>query len=227
MDKFGYISLSLLMLPIWIYIYTKAKWLRLRMRNIGIYAGIITVIAEPIFIADYWTPPPLFDIKGFYAIEDFAFSFLSAGIAIAIYNYLFKIKYKVVYPRRKKFSLILSIATLASFVLFNMLFDYNSIFTFCYSLIVGTLIMIIFRRDLFIPALVSGIIMTIILATIYMIVFNLFLTSYWYTHWKLIGTSYDYYIFNIPWTEYLYYFSIGFFISILYDFASGTAKTKT
>jgi len=226
MDNFGYISIALLLFPIWFYIYMKAKWLRLRMRNLGIYLAILAILFEPLFIADYWNPPPLFGIEGFYAIEDFIFVVISTGIAIAIFNFSFSIKYVKYYKRRKKLSLILSIGIIASFLVLNQFFEVNSIFAFCYSVLVANIIIYTIRPDLIIPSLFSGIVSMVIIISMYLIIFNLFLASYWELHWRLAGTKYEYYIFNIPWTEYLYYFSIGTYISILYDFASGTAKSK-
>lgn len=225
-DKFGYIGISLLMLPLWIYIYIKAKWLRKRMRSIGVYLGIVTVIVEPLFIIDYWNPPPLFEIDGFYSIEDFIYSFLWSGITIAIYNFVFTIKYKELYPKRKKLALFLVSSTFLFFIFMSMVLNYNTIFVLSYSLIVVSLFMIFFRKDLFIPALYSAVFITAFFTIIYTFIFNIFLTSYWSSYWKLVDTPYEYYILGIPWTEYLFYFSVGFFISILYDFASGTAKDK-
>lgn len=226
MDNFGYIGISLLMLPLWIYIYVKAQWLRKRMRSIGVYLGILTIVVQPIFINDYWNPPSLLGIDSFYAIEDFMFGFILMGIAISIYNYIFKIRYTKKYVRRKKLSVILSLGIFFFFIFMTTILNYNSIFVLSYSLIVVALFIIYVRRDLFIPALFTAIFILLFLTIIYLLLFNLWLTSYWDSYWKLIGTPYEYYILGIPWTEYLFYFSVGFFISILYDFASGTAKDK-
>jgi membrane-associated HD superfamily phosphohydrolase len=197
------------------------------MRNLGIYLAILAIIFEPLFIADYWNPPPLFGIEGFYAIEDFLFVVVSTGIAISIFNFSFSIKYVKKHKRRKKFSLLLSLGIIVSFLLLNQLFEYNSIFAFCYSVLMASLIIYVVRPDLILPSLFSGIVSMLIILSIYVIIFNLFLTSYWESYWRLAGTDYEYYILNIPWTEYLYYFSIGTYISILYDFASGTAKSRS
>ena len=226
MDKFGYIGISLFMLPLWLYIYINAKWLRKRMRSIGIYLGILTVVVQPIFIMDYWNPPSLLGIDNFYAIEDFLFGFILMGIIISIYNYIFKIKYIKKYVKRKKLAVVFSVGIFLFFILMTTFFKYNSIFVLSYSLLGVACFMIFLRRDLFVPALFTGMFVLFFITLIYMIVFNLFLISYWNSYWKLVGTSYEYYILGIPWTEYLFYFSVGFFVSILYDFASGTAKDK-
>jgi len=226
LDNFGYLSIALLLLPIWLYIYLKAKWLRLRMRNLGIYLAILAILFEPLFIADYWNPPPLFGIEGFYAVEDFIFVVISTGIAISIFNFTFSIKYVKHYPRRKKLSLALSLGIILSFLTLNQFLEVNSIFAFCYSVLVASLIIYLLRPDLILPSLFSAIASMLIIISMYFIIFNIFLTSYWESYWRLAGTSYEYYLFNIPWTEYLYYFSIGTYISILYDFASGTAKSR-
>ncbi|CAA6818276.1 MAG: Unknown protein [uncultured Sulfurovum sp.] len=225
-DNLGYISISALIFPIWLYIYLKAKWLRLRMRNIGIYIGILAAIFEPFFMMDYWNPPSLFNINNFYFIEDFFFGFLSAGIAISIYNFIFSIKYVKIYKRRKNFSLILSLSIVISFLLLNQVFEYNSVFAFCLSTTSAILIIFIIRKDLILPALYSSFFSIIIIISSYMIIFNIFLPSYWESYWKLVDTPYEQYIFGIPWTEYLYYLSMQSYLSVIYDFASGTAKIK-
>lgn len=226
MDNFGYLSIALLLFPIWLFIYLKAKWLRLRMRNLAFYLAILAILFEPLFIADYWNPPPLFGIEGFYAVEDFLFVMVSTGIAISIFNFTFSVKYVKKYKRRKRFALILSLGIIVAFLALNQLLGYNSIFAFCYSVLVATLIIYSVRPDLILPSLFSALVSMVIIISMYLIIFNLFLTSYWESYWRLTGTVYEYYIFNIPWTEYLYYFSIGTYISILYDFASGTAKSR-
>ncbi|CAA6798902.1 MAG: Unknown protein [uncultured Sulfurovum sp.] len=226
MDNFGYISISLLMFPIWFYIYIKAKWLRLRMRNIGIYVGILAAIFEPLFIADYWNPPPLFNINHFYVIEDFLFGFFSGGLAISIYNFIFSIQYVKKYKRRKKLSALISVSTVLIFLLLNKILEYNSIFAFSISVTIALLILFTIRKDLILPALSSSILSTTIIMIGYIIIFNIFLPSYWSSYWLLVNTNYEYYILGIPWTEYLYYFIMQSYLSIIYDFASGTGKSK-
>jgi len=224
MDNFGYIGISLLLLPLWIFIYTKAKRLRVRMRNSGVYVGLVAVVTEPIFMIDYWTPPSLFGIDGFYIVEDFIYGFLISGISISIYNFVFNISYKTKYKKYKKASVILTVGMLLSFLIFNLIFKYNSVLSISYSVIVATLIMITYRKDLLLPAFLSGVMLVVISTIIYTLIFNFILTSYWYDYWKLANSSYGYFILGIPWTEYLWYFTLGFYISIVYDFASGTAK---
>lgn len=226
MDNFGYISISLLMFPIWFYIYIKAKWLRLRMRNIGIYVGILAAIFEPLFIADYWNPPPLFNINHFYVIEDFLFGFFSGGLAISIYNFIFSIQYVKKYKRRKKLSVLISVSTVLIFLLLNKILEYNSIFAFSISVTIALFILFTIRKDLILPALSSSILSTTIIMIGYIIIFNIFLPSYWSSYWLLVNTNYEYYILGIPWTEYLYYFIMQSYLSIIYDFASGTGKSK-
>lgn len=224
MDQFGYIMISLGIFPLWLLIYTKAKRLRLRMRNVGIYGGIVALFTEPLFIQDYWEPPVLFRIKDFYFVEDFIYAFLYTGVAIAIYNFVFKIQYKTLYPKRKKASIIIALSTIISLLIFNILFGLNSLFVIASSLIMAAVSMIYLRKDLFIPALLSGIFMMLISILVYSLIFNTMFSDYWQHYWKLSDTIYGYYIFNTPWTEHLWHFSLGFFVSIVYDFASGTAK---
>ncbi|HFU76473.1 MAG TPA: hypothetical protein ENK66_09540 [Arcobacter sp.] len=226
MDNLGYLGISLLMFPIWLYIYIKAKWLRLRMRNMGIYVGILAAIFEPLFIADYWNPPPLFQIEHFYVVEDFLFGFFSGGLAIAIYNFIFSIQYIKLYKRRKKLSVAISLITIILFVVIHKAFEINSIFALSISVAIPSIIIFIYRSDLIIPALMSALLSTTIIITGDMIVFNIFLTSYWESYWLLANTKYEYYILGIPWTEYLYYFIMQTYLSVIYDFASGTAKSR-
>lgn len=226
MDKFGYIGMSISMLPLWFIIFIKLKDFRFRMVKHGSYGGVITMITEPLFIKDYWSPPPLFGIEGFYLFEDFCYGFLLVGISITLYDFIFATKSKATYKKRRVLSYVLVAIILSSFAILSMAFKYNTTFAISYSMIIAGIFMIILRRDLFMPALLSGILVVVTSTAIYMVLFNILLPTWWQTYWKLADEPYAYYIFGIPWTEYLWYFALGFFISIIHDFSHGLKRAK-
>lgn len=226
MDKFGYIGMSLFMLPIWLLIFVKMKSFRFRMAKHGTIGGVIAMITEPMFINDYWSPPPLFGIEGFYLLEDFCYGFLLVGISIMIYDFIFETRSEHVYKKRRALSYILVGIILGSFSILSIAVEYNTTFAISYSMIIAAIFMIILRNDLFVPAMISGILVVVVSTAIYMILFNLILPTWWSSYWKLASEPYAYYLLGIPWTEYLWYFALGFFISIIHDFSHGGARRR-
>ena len=226
MDKFGYIGMSLFMLPLWILIFAKMKDFRFRMIKHGIYGAVIAMITEPLFIKDYWSPPPLFGIEGFYLFEDFCYGFLLVGISITIYDFIFGTRSVRSDKKRRVYSYVLVAIILGLFAFFGMVLGYNTTLVISYNMIIAGIVMILLRQDLLVPAVLSGVLVVIVSTAIYMVLFNLLLPNWWSSYWKLANEPYAYYIFGIPWTEYLWYFALGFFISIIHDFSHGNTRVK-
>ncbi|NKQ40474.1 MAG: hypothetical protein HF962_02765 [Sulfurovum sp.] len=217
-----------MMLPFWIFLYMNVdKVVKDKMIKHGMIGAIIAIATEHIFIKDYWVPPPLFGIEGFYSLEDFIYGFLIVGISISIYNYVFASEPKHIHKKYRVFSYALVILVLGSFYILSTIYGYNSTIVISLAMFAAAVVMIIIRNDLWKKALMSGLMVLFILIFIHMILFNIFLTGWWHRYWLLADGPYAYYILNIPWIEYIWYFSIGFFMSIISDFSHGRANNST
>jgi hypothetical protein len=227
MDQYAYLLLGLGLFPFWFVIYYNAPRLRRRMWGTGVYSCILALITGPFILIDYWNPPTMFGITGFYLIEDFTLSFFLTGISIGIYNFIFGISYQTLYENRKSYLLVIFFLGIITYLLSIILFHYNSVIVSIVILLLSTTAMVLMRRDLIFPAIISGIIVAFIVLLIYAILFNLIFPNYWNDYWLLADTEYGMTFFgNIPVTEIVWYFSWGAVVSISYDFASGTAKRR-
>jgi hypothetical protein len=227
MDKFGYIGIDIGMSVFWLLLYVRADiQIKKTMIKHGIYGGIVTILTEHIFIKDYWIPPPISGVEGFYAIEDFLYGFFIVGISSTIYDQLFHIKKIQNASKQRVVSYLFVFLVLGMFMLLSKYYGYNSTCVISLALLVATCVMVLMRKDLFYKAWVSGITLMLILFGIYLILFNLLLTGWWYRYWLLTDTPYAYYLLNIPWIEYVWYFSLGAFMSIISDFSHGRTNIR-
>ncbi len=227
MDKFGYIGIGLSMFPFWLFLYMRVDGaVKKKMIKHGLIGGVIAIATEHIFIGDYWVPPPISGIKGFYSLEDFIYGFLIVGISLSIYNTLFKLEPKDIYKKQRALSYLLVFLILGLFYLLSTVYHYNSTLVISLAMFFAALFMIILRRDLWKKALFSGLALMSILLFIYLVLFDLLLPGWWHRYWLLADSDYAYYILSIPWIEYVWYFSIGFFMSIIGDFSHGRANGK-
>jgi len=175
---------------------------------------------------DYWSPPELFFFS-IISLEDMIFGFVSTGISFTIYDAIFtkeKIKLK---NNKKKTYLSYCLIIIASFFLLNNGLGLNSMFMFSIPTLAFSAIMIIQRKDLLVPSILSGFLSVIIVIPLYIILFNYIAPNYWNTYWHLADTKLGLTIFgNVPVLELLWYFSWGCFAGISYDFAKGTKNSK-
>jgi len=227
MDQYAYLLLGLGLFPFWFVIYYNAPRLRRRMWGAGLYSCMLALITGPFILIDYWNPPTMFGISGFYMIEDFTLSFFLTGISIAIYNFIFGISYETLYQNRKKVLVLIFFLGIIAYLLCILLFAFNSVIVSTFILLVSTIIMGVLRRDLLLPAFISGIVVALIVLLLYSILFNILFPNYWVDYWLLADTEYGMTFFgNVPVTEIVWYFAWGAVVSISYDFASGTAKKR-
>ena len=228
MDRFGYIGIGIGMIPFWAFLYMHvSREVKQKMLKHGMISAVITIATEHIFIQDYWVPPPVTGIEGFYSLEDFTYSFLVVGISLAVYNYLFDLKPKEgVYKKYRIVSYLLVFTILLAFYSLNTAYHYNSTLVITLVMFAVAMLILFIRRDLWKKALFSGIIVLSILTFIYLILFDLLLPGWWQRYWLLANGPYAYYIMGIPWIEYIWHFSIGFFMSIIADFSHGRALVQ-
>jgi hypothetical protein len=226
MDRYTYLFISLFLFIPWFIIIFKRPDLRRKVIKTSLIGGVAGLIANFWYFRDYWRPPSLFG-NTVISIEDFLFGFLITGIAASIYDPVFNKKYVKKHKKRKKFFGNLFLIGVIILFIFNNWLGINSIFVSSFAFLGFSIIIVSIRKDLIIPSIVSGLLVTLIIIPIYIILFNYISPTYWDKYWLLANTSFGIEILgNIPVTELIWYFTWGCFAGISYDFVSGSEKVK-
>ncbi|MGS2761903.1 lycopene cyclase domain-containing protein [Sinomicrobium sp. M5D2P9] len=225
MDQYIYLFISVFLCVPWIIFFRSRPDLRRKIWKASVIGGFAGLIAEFWYFRDYWHPPSSVG-SATVSPEDFLFGFFVTGLAVSVYDVVFRKTTSNGEQRRKKHFAFLFLTGVGALFLFNNLLGFHSIFVSSVSFIIFSIIMVIVRKDLWRPLLASGILILLLIIPIYAIIFNLMSPTYWDSYGLLSGTPYGATILgNIPLTELLWYFSWGCMAGIAYDFASGKKKT--
>lgn len=91
--QFAWLLWSLILIVIWALVYAllKSKGSKEEMLLVSLWTSLLG-FTEPFFVPEYWNPPSLFDLahRTVFDIESFVFSFAIGGIAVAIYERIFR-----------------------------------------------------------------------------------------------------------------------------------------
>ena len=192
-----------------------------------IMAPFGTFMEEIWHLKDYWDPPYLIHFP-YFILEDTIFSFLITGISVGVYDFFFVKGYEVLNNRKKIHTyagVILLISEILILLFFTNYLGYNSIIVCSFSFMFFSILMISLRRDLFLPSILSGVFLLIIIIPTYSVLLNYLSTSYVDDYFFLTETSLGKTVLgNIPLTEIFWYFSWGSCGSILYDFQRNYKK---
>lgn len=224
MDKYGYLYISIILFIPWILIY----YLNSNLRNRMIKAGLMAIPFGALnlwYKQDYWNAPEVFIFFSVISIDDILFAFITTGISVTIFDVLFTEKQVVVGQKKYKEVFYFFCFIMISFVILREGLGINSMFMFAIPLLISTLIVLINRKDLFIPSVVTTLLFSVLSILVYVLLFNYMLPDFWDTYWFLINTKIGWQIFgNVPVLEVLWYFSWGSFSAVLYDYGKGTKK---
>lgn len=224
MDQFIYLFISVFLCVPWLIFFRSRPDLRRKMLKASVMGGLAGLIAEFWYFRDYWRPPSSVGLAT-VSPEDFLFGFFITGLAVSVYDVVFRRTFSNGEQRRKKHFAFLFLTGIGALFLFNNWLGFNSIFVSSIAFIIFSVIMASIRKDLWIPLLVSGILTLLIIIPVYAIIFNLISPTYWDSYGLLSGTPYGATVLgNVPLTELLWYFSWGCMAGIAYDFASGKKK---
>lgn len=224
MDKYIYLLLSLSLLFFWFIIFAARKDLRGRIIKASTVGGFAGVIAEFWYFKDYWQPPSLLG-NTTISIEDFLFGFAVTGIAVSVYDVVFRRSNTREFKRGIKLFLLLFLIGVVSLLVFSNWLKINSVFVSSFAFIFFSIVMMILRKDLVIPSFMSGILMVVMITPIYLMLYDWLSPDYWDKYWLLQNTSFGITVLgNIPITEIIWYFSWGCLAGAAYNFVSGEKK---
>lgn len=221
--QFAWLLWSLFLMGIWVIIYLlfRNREGRKEMLVVSFWTSLFG-LTEPFFVPEYWNPPSLFDLahRTGFDIESFIFSFAIGGIAVALYDWIFKVRHKKVsiteqHHSRHRFHLW---AVVAAPVIFFALFfttDLNPIYTSFIALIGGGLATWYCRPDLKKKMIASGFLF-FGLYFLYFLTLEVAYPGYVEQVWNLealSGISFA----GIPIEELMFAFSFGFLWSSVYE----------
>lgn len=224
MDKYIYLIISIFLSFVWAVIIFARKDLKRKIIESSIIGGVAGLLAEFWYFKDYWQPLSILGRRT-VSIEDFLFGFFVAGIAVSVYDALFARKNIQQEKNRLLFFSCLFFLGVISLLVFNNFLGFNSIFVSSFTFLFFSIVVVIIRRDLLVPSILSGIFLTVIMIPIYAIIFNIISPEYWNKYWLLANTKFGITVLgNIPATEILWYFSYGCLAGVGYDFVYGNKK---
>lgn len=214
---------SLILLAIWgcIYFFLKDKQSRKEMFLVSLLA-LPLGLTEPIFVPKYWNPPSIFNLAqntGF-DIESFIFSFAVGGIAVIIYELIFKSKHKrmseqEMHKMRHRLHLLAIISPLVIFLLLFLFTGLNPIYSTILALLGGGLFTWYCRPDLKKKMFFSAFLFLVIYFVFFLSLIFVF-PNYVEKVWNLHAIS-GILIMGIPLEELLFAFSLGFLWSSIYE----------
>ena len=211
--------------PVWLALYIHREDLRKEMVTMGVLVSIGGMLMETfIWTSDWWHPKTITGTM--VGIEDVIFGFLVGGIIVASYEEIlseklvkFRSKTK---DNVKHFLIVIALSALIGSVTFyymNMHSYYSSIL----AMIISTLVIFFYRKDLITLSVVSGVIVTLISIPIYCLWFSFDSTAinFW-IHENISGIMFI----GIPIEDLLWFFAAGMFVSPLYEFWKGEKLEK-
>lgn len=221
--QFAWLTWSLTLIVIWgvIYFSLNTKDKRREMLVVSFWTSILG-LTEPLFVPEYWSPPSLFDLalRTGFDIESFIFSFGVGGIAVIIYELIFKTRHeKVNYheqhsPQHRNHLIVLLSAPVIFFLLL-VATSVNPIYIAIISMTGGGLFSWYCRPDLKKKMLASAVMFSVM----YFIYFLTLIAAYpGYVEkvWNLKAIS-GILVFGVPIEELLFALSFGFIWSSVYE----------
>lgn len=179
-------------------------------------------LTEPLFVPAYWSPPSLFNLAAQtgFDIESLIFSFGIGGIAVVLYELLFKTKHTAIsamehHSSRHRFHLLAILSAPVILVVLLLATHLNPIYSSIIAMIGGGLATWYCRPDLK-TKMVASAFMFLLLYFVYFLTLTAAAPGYVERVWNL-GAISGILIFGIPIEELLFAFSFGFIWSSIYE----------
>lgn len=224
--QFAYLLLAILLIPLWLILFIARKDLRHKMLVLSLIIGIIGPFSELWYIQDYWDPGTVFNIP--IGIESVLYPFLLGGISSVIYEEVFKKRYRKKKDKQHHWNLIFLIIVIIGFISLNVLFFFfriNSIYASATAYLIIASLIFIYRKDLIISGIFSGILLGVIFMVEYWILLSI------YPHlfekiWMMDNLS-GIKIMRVPLEELVWSFTWGTIAGIMYEFYLGLKFENT
>ena len=198
---------------LWILFFLYRPDIRREMLVMSVMVTIVTLIVEPIFITDYWTPTLWNGWK--MGFEDVLYGFATGGVASTLYQVIFRKRIGQNDQPSIHWFFVFSLYVVGFGVFFTLKYGLGlstitaSLIGFCIVFIC----MIFSRPDLLRPSLINGVLTAVITLPVYLFVLALFpqfIEGSWHLS-KLSGLL----IIGIPVEEFIWSFAFG---SVSYPF---------
>ncbi len=214
---------SLVLIAIWLVIYASlgSQDKRKKMLNVSLWTSLLG-LTEPLFVPAYWSPPSLFNLalRTGFDIESLIFSFGVGGIAVVLYERIFRAEYETMstaernLPRhRYHFWTIISAPVI--FVILLLTTKLNPIYSADIAMIAGGLFAWYCRPDLGRKMFVSALLFSG-LYFLYFLTLVAVAPGYVESVWNLKVIS-GILILGVPLEELLFALSFGFLWSSVYE----------
>ena len=214
--KYAYFIGAFVTLLVWLVLYITRKDLRNEMLVMS-FATLLLAPTNILYFGTYWEPQFVFNFYNI-GIESIIVCFSYGGICGIIYEYTLEKRLtpegslmSAWHIKHPLISFLLGLASIFSLELFT---DFNVILTTSTGLLVTGLAYVFYRRDLLIPALITGVLSTLISVIIYwllLLLFPEFFDMFWVTE-NII----DIRLLSIPIQEHYFHFALGVCLGPMY-----------
>ena len=221
--QYAWFVWSLILLVIWVIIYLslRGKESRKKMLAVSLWTSLLG-LTEPLFVPEYWSPPSLFDLalKTGFDIESLLFAFGVGGLAVVIYEKIFRVKQAKISTKEKhhprhKYHLLALLSTPIIFALLLLFTNLNPIYSTSIALVGGGLFTWYCRPNLKKKMFASAFVF-ILLYFAYFLTLIIAYPGYVETVWNFEAIS-GILIAEIPLEELMFAFSFGFLWSSVYE----------
>ncbi len=221
--QYAWLIWSLLLLIIWIvlFISLKDEISKKEMIVVSLWTSLLGFL-EPVFVPAYWTPPSLFNlaVNTGFDIESFIFAFGVGGLAVVLYERMFKVHHKKISDTEKhsakhKYHLLALSSAPIIFLFLYLFTSLNPIYSTFISLISGGLFTWYCRPDLKKKMLISAVAFTVFYF-IYFLTLDMMFPGYTIRAWNMSAIS-GILIVGVPIEELMFAFGLGFLWSSVYE----------
>jgi hypothetical protein len=223
-DAWAYLVGSLVGLLLWGIFFFLRPDLRRRMLWVSFLLVPLGSIGERFFLVDYWRPPLILPIWyqgiAYGGLADLVFAFAAGGIATAAYPVVTRrVARRAMWPSRRWLGFVF-IGIMAGCIFF-LPSAVNSVLASILAFLLTAAVVCSVRPDLWLPALISGGVSALTLATVEA-VFSLIAPQHLQRYWLLYNTSWGIVIAgHVPLIEVLWAAAFGVAVGPLYDACLG------
>lgn len=220
---YSWLIWSLLLIAVWLVVYfaLDSKNKKREMLVVSLWTSLLG-LTEPLFVPGYWSPPSLFNLasKTGFDIESLIFSFGIGGLAVVLYEWIFRTKHQKMgsveqHTPRHRYHLWAIISAPIIFIILLVMTKLNPIYSASIAMAGGGIFTWYCRPDLKKKMLVSALIF-LGLYFVYFLTLIAIFPGYVQQVWNLKVIS-GILIFGIPLEELIFALSFGFLWSSVYE----------